>query len=150
MSGIADKRSPEIRHAASLPPEKIRSLSRQLAPPSSGKSTVVRPVHPDTVLIIFSCILPVFLVGILKQQPVMFIPALLVLAVLYALYFFLRKSIVARFERDQQYQKDQHIRIEKAIKDWMKLYYCDRDGGIFMPGKDELVPPDQMIRYLMK
>ncbi len=32
----------------------------------------------------------------------------------------------------------------------MKLYYCDRDEGIFLPGKVELVPPEQMLDYLMR
>ncbi len=40
--------------------------------------------------------------------------------------------------------------IERGIKTWMKLYYCDRDAGVFLPGINELVPPEQMIGYLLK
>jgi hypothetical protein len=121
-----------------------------MAPPSSGKSAPIRPVHPDTVLIVFSFILPFFLLGILKQQPVMIIPVLLVLAGLYGLYFFKRKAILAKFEREQDNQRELQARIERGIKTWMKLYYCDRDEGIFLPGKDELVPAEQMMGFLLQ
>jgi hypothetical protein len=150
MSGIADKRSPEIRRATQMPTQKLRLLSQVLAPPSSGKSAPVRPVHPDTVLIVFSCILPIFLFGILKQQPVTLVPVLLVLACLYGLYFYKRQAIIAKFEREQDSQTQAQARIERGIKTWMKLYYCDRDEGVFLPGKDELVPVDQMTSYLMQ
>ena len=150
LSGIADKRSPEIKQATKISPQKLRSLSRLMAPPSSGKSSPVRPIHPDTVLIVFSCVLPFFLFGILKQQPIMLIPVLLVLAGLYGLYFFKRKAITAKFERGQNNQRQSQARIERGIQTWMKLYYCDRDEGIFLPGKDQLVPPEQMTSYLMQ
>lgn len=150
MSGIADKRSPEIRQATKIPAQKLRSLSRVLAPPSSGKSVPIRPIHPDTVVIVFSCVLPIFLFGILKQQPIMLIPALLVLACLYGLYFYKRKAVISKFELEQDSQKQAQARTERGIKTWMKLYYCDRDEGIFLPGKDELVPPDQMSSFFMQ
>jgi hypothetical protein len=88
----------------------------------------IRPVHPDTVLIVFSCVLPFFLYGILRQQPVVFIPALLVLAGLYGLYFYKHKTIIAKFEREADSQRDTQARIERGIKTWMKLCYCDRAG----------------------
>ena len=150
MSGIADKRSPEIQQATKIPNPKLRSLSQLLAPPSSGKSAPLRPVHPDTVLIFFSCVLPFFLFGILKQQPIMIIPVLLVLAGLYGLYFFKRQVVIAKFERQQDNQRQSQVRVERGIKTWMKLYYCDRDEGIFLPGKDELIPPEQMMGYLLQ
>jgi len=150
MAGIAGKRSQDIAGSTSIPVQKLRTLSRLLAPPSSGKSTTFRPVHPDTVLIVFSCVLPIFLIGIMKQQPVMLLPTLFVLACLYGLYFFTRKSIIAKFERQQDDQQQTRVRVERAIKDWMKLYYCTRDEGVFLPGKAELVPPDQMTNYLMQ
>ena len=150
LSGIADKRSPDIGRAVTISRQKLRSLSRLLAPPSSGKSTPVRPVHPDTVLIVFSCVLPIFLYGIWQQQPGMLIPALLVLAGLYGLYFFKRPSIIAKFEHEQNNQRQSQARIERGIKTWMKLYYCDRDEGVFLPGQDELIPPEQVLGYLLK
>jgi len=150
LAGIADKRAPEIGQATKIPSQKLRPLSRLLAPPSSGKSAPIRPLHPDTVLIVFSCILPFFLLGILKQQPAMLIPIVLVLAILYGFYFFKRKAVVAKFERAQANQREAQARIERGIKTWMKLYYCDRDAGVFLPGKDELVPVEQMISYLMR
>jgi hypothetical protein len=75
---------------------------------------------------------------------------LLVLAGLYGLYFFKRASIIGKFEREQDSQRQSQARIERGIKTWMKLYYCDRDEGVFLPGKEELVPPEQMMAYLLK
>jgi hypothetical protein len=150
MSGIADKRSPEIGQATNISRQKLRSLSRLLAPPSSGKSSPVRPVHPDIVLVVFSCVLPFFLYGIWQQQPGVLVPALLVLAGLYGLYFFKRNAIIAKFMREQDSQRQSQVRIERGIKTWMKLYYCERDEGVFLPGQDELVPPEQVMGYLLK
>ena len=80
----------------------------------------------------------------------MLIPVLLVLAGLYGLYIFKRKSIIEKFERQKEGQRESQARIERGIKTWMKLYYCDRDQGVFLPGQDELVPPDQMMNFLLK
>jgi hypothetical protein len=150
MSAIADKRAPEIRQASQIPAQKLRSLSRILAPPSAGKSSATRPVHPDIVVIVFSCVLPIFLFGILKQQPVTLIPILFVLACLYGLYFYKRQAIIAKFERQQESRQQEQARVERGIKTWMQLYYCDRDQGVFLPGKGELVPLEQLHSYLLR
>ncbi len=155
LSGIAgktrsDKHSPQIKQASRIPAHKLRPLSRALAPPSSGKSSPVRPIHPDTVVIAFSCILPIFLYGILKQQPAALIPIGSVLAILYGLYFYQRRAVIAKFESQQENQKREQARIERGIKTWMKLYYCDRDGGVFIPGQDELTPLEGLTGYLLR
>jgi hypothetical protein len=149
MAGIADRRSPDIASLTRIPAQKLSPLSRLLKPPS-GKSSTLRPIHPDTMLIFFSCMLPIFLIGILKDQPFMVLPVLLILACLYGLYFFTRKGIIAKFERQQNEQKQTRLRVERAVKTWMKLYYCTRDEGVFLPGEDELIPADQMTSFLMQ
>jgi len=143
LSGIADKRSPEIKRASHIPAHKLRLLSRAFAPPSSGKSSPVRPIHPDIVVIAFSCVAPIFLYGILKQQPAMIVPTLLVMAVLYGVFFYQRRAIIAKFEIQQENQKREQARVERGLQTWMKLYYCDRDEGVFLPGTDKLVALDQ-------
>src|SRR5512139_235338 len=52
----------------------ISELRHLLAPPSSGKSQVTRPIHPDLILLVFTGVLPVFLVGIMNNQRVLLIP----------------------------------------------------------------------------
>ena len=122
---------------------------RKLAPPSGGKANNFRPLHPDLLVIGFSLVLPVFVYGILNQQPALFVPILVLLVGAYTLYLIFRRSLVAKFEADQQSQKDEKKRVEKAIGAWMKLYFCAREEGVFIPGGGEVIPVDQMPGYLM-
>jgi len=125
------------------------SLSRKLTPPSSGKKAPTRPLHPDLVVTTFSLIVPIFLYGIFATQGVAILPMLALVAILYGLYFWKRKSIIAKFERQQKEQQEKDARVQRSISRWMKLYYCGRDDGVFEPGKGELVPVDFMLGYLL-
>ena len=79
----------------------------------------------------------------------MLIPVLIILAGFYGLYFFKRKAVVAKFEQQQAAKRDEQRRIERGIKTWMRLYYCARDEGVFLPGGSDLIPVDQMNWYLL-
>ena len=131
-----------------IPARDLYVLSRKFAPPSEGKSALVRPIHPDLVIGIFTLVVPIFLIGILAQQRGLLLPVLLILACFYALYFYKRKTVIARYDQEKTSKDAAQTRVECAIKSWMKLYYCARDGGIFLPGRGELVPVDQMAAYL--
>ena len=139
--------NPEIRRK---PTPSQRALSRRLAPPASSKQVTMRLVHPDTVVIGFSLIAPVFLYGILTSQRTMFLPMLAILAAIYGLYFWKRKTIIDRFEGQKASRQAADERIKRGIARWMKLYYCARDDGVFVPGGDELIPADQMAGYLYR
>lgn len=136
LEGIRDKR--------------LYALSRKLAPPSSGKATLTRPIHPDIIVIVFSCIIPFFLAGILRQQKSLFFPILALLICAYGFYLYKRKTIVAKYVHEQAVKREAQTRIERGIASWMRLYYCARDEGVFLPGKGELIPVDQMISYLLQ
>lgn len=127
-----------------------RALSRRLAPPASSKQVTMRLIHPDTVVIGFSLIGPIFLYGILTSQTAMFLPVLALLAALYGLYFWKRKPLIAKFESQQASRQAADERVKRGIARWMKLYYCARDDGVFLPGGDELIPADQMAGYLYR
>ncbi len=58
--------------------------------------------------------------------------------------------MIARFEGQQASRQAAEERIKRGIDRWMKLYYCARDDGVFMPGSDELIPADLMIGYLYR
>lgn len=137
--------NPNVR---SKPTPSQRALSRRLAPPASGKQVIIRPIHPDMVVVAFSLIAPVFLYGILSSQRVMFLPVLAVLAIFYGFYFWKRKTMIARFEDQQASRQAADERVKRGVERWMKLYYCSRDDGLFVPGSDELVPVDQIAGYL--
>jgi hypothetical protein len=139
--------NPELRRK---PTPHERALSRRLAPPSSSRQVNMRLVHPDTVVVGFSLIAPIFLYGILTSQPGMFVPLLILLAAIYGLYLWKRKTIIARFEEQQASRQAADERIKRGIARWMKLYYCARDDGVFVPGGDELIPADQIAGYLYR
>jgi hypothetical protein len=156
IAGIEQSKSPEGSQPGStqdtkgIPTGRLANLSRRLKPPSSGKQAVTRPVHPDSVILIFSLVLPIFLVGIGKSQPTALIPAVMILACFYGFYFWKRKPILAKFEREQENRKKTEEQVRTQLDRWMKLYYCARDDGIFSPEDGEITPADQIAGYLMK
>lgn len=145
-----DLASQVLARLPNLTPQDLQALSRALAPPSSAKAALTRLVHPDLVVLVFSLVIPIFLVGILNQQRVALIPVLVVLALAYGLYFYKRKDILAKFAQTQSEQKAKQTRIERGVKTWMKLYYCTQDEGVFLPGKKELVPIEELTNYLFE
>jgi hypothetical protein len=122
----------------------LRQLSRRLKPPSSGKGTPFRALHPDLVVLTFSLIIPVFLYGIFTSQTNLFLPALVLLVVFYGVYFLRRKSMIAKFDRQVEASRAATRRSEQRIGRWMKLYYCARDDVVFVPKTSLSVPADQM------
>lgn len=127
----------------------IAALRRQLAPPSSGKSEITRLVHPDLVVLVFTGILPVFLLGIARSQAGLLLPVILVLAVFYLLYFWRRKALISHFERQKQAQQAGKRRIERAIGRWMRSYYCTQDGVVFEAGLPAWAPVERMDELLL-
>jgi hypothetical protein len=156
VAGIEKKRSsqnepennrPEAARAYALSsPE----LSRRLKPPAAGKRSMSRPLHPDLMVVVFSLVAPIFLYGIYDTQRQMVIPIIGVLVVIYALYFWKRKDLAARFEREKASQQTADDRIKRGIERWMRLYYCAHDDEVFLPGAPEATPTDQMMGLLLQ
>ncbi len=132
-----------------MPQVELKALGKRLSPPSAGRGSPVRPLHPDLVVATFSLVIPIFLAGIWNTQPGMRLPAVLVLAAFYGLYLWKRKAILKRFERQKAEQKAAAQRIQSGIARWMKLYYCAEDDVVFAPG-GEAIPADQMPGYLLE
>ena len=78
----------------------------------------------------------------------MLLPVIVLLAGFYALYFWQRRKLIARFKNEQAKQKTVEDRVKRMIAQWMKLYFCAQDDGVFEPGDGKLVPLDQMMGYL--
>ena len=135
---------------SALPPAELQALARRLKPPSSGKQAFSRPLHPDMVVIVFSLILPIFLYGIWTSQQQVLPAVLLVLTGAYALYFWKRKAIIARFQHNQNKRLSADERARRGVERWMKLYYCYGDDGVFPAQGGKLIPTDQMPGYLFR
>jgi hypothetical protein len=130
-----------------LSKNELQQLSRRLKPPSSGKQVFTRLVHPDLYLFVFGLIIPFFLYGIWTSQGVVFWPVTGFLGLLLSLYLWRRKAIMARFERQQAERRAASQRGERAVGQWMALYYCARDDGVFLPGEADLTPVEGMAAY---
>jgi hypothetical protein len=133
-----------------LSESELRALSRRLAPPASKKEAMMRPLHPDLMVLTFSLVIPIFLFGIFQDQSPMLLPALIVLGFFYVFYAWKRKSFVDKFELQLKKRQASQQQIRIGIDRWMKLYYCARDDGVFEPGAQQLVPSDDLMSFLMK
>ena len=132
-----------------IPPQELRALGKRLKPPASPKRAPTRPLHPNLVVVTFSLIIPLFLYRIYQNQPSVLPVVLALLAVLYILYLWGRKKIIARFERQVQANKASEERIRMGIERWMRLYYCRRDDIVFEPGLSPTAPAGEMMVFVM-
>jgi hypothetical protein len=121
-----------------------RNLARRLKPPASRRRLQSRPLHPDLIVITFSLIIPFFLYGIYTSQLNTLLPVLGLLAVVYGLYLWKRKAIIARFEGRQAAQRAADERVRQGIQRWMKLYYCADEDIVFTPGSTETLPAERI------
>lgn len=125
-----------------------RPLQQALAPPNSGKKTVTRLIHPDTMVIVFSLVAPFFLAGIASSQAGMLAPTLGLLVAGYAAYLWQRQRLIRRFKQQEAQEKAEKVSVEQRIAGWMKLYYCAEDEVVFAAGSEESAPVEQMQVYL--
>lgn len=138
-----------LANLGDLPAEEIRRIGRRFKPPASPRRAPTRPLHPDLVVITFSLIVPLFLYRIYQTQPSVLPVVLLLLALAYGLYFWQRRRVIARFQRQVQAGKAAEERIRAAIERWMGLYYCQRDDLVFEPGSPVTAPADDLLPFVM-
>jgi hypothetical protein len=137
--------------AVGLSPQRLKALRPLLSPPqSSKKKGFIRPISPDQLVVGFSLILPFVLYGIYTDQPQSLLFALLAIAGVYGLYFWQRKTLMARFNAELAKQAAENERIVRAVERWLMLYYCERDAGVFASPQGPLIPLDDIEPYLMR
>jgi hypothetical protein len=118
--------------------------------PPSGKATITRLVNPDQVVMVFSVLAIFFLYQIFMTQKNVFPIAVAILAAFYIIFFLGRKKILAKFQLQKKKELDEKGAIEGAVGNWMKLYYCIRDDGVFEPQKKDWIPLTELDAYLAK
>lgn len=153
LIGIGLNRQPGVTDAApiqpnlaDLPEGEYRRLARLFKPPASTRRLPFRALHPDLVITTFSLVILFFLFNIYLSQPGNLLPILVLLGIGYASYFWKRRSILVRFETSQASQRATEQRVRQGIDRWMKLFYCARDGGVFEPGDETLLPAEELAR----
>lgn len=161
MDAIGAGRLPEIGRGraaattnggrlAGIPDREQRKLVRRLGPPSSGRKSLTRLIHPDQMVLSFSVMILLFVGLMLRSQPQLLWPVGGILILFYLLYLWRRPRIIERYEREVLSLNDNYRRTEAAVGVWMRLYYCGRDDGVFIPGENELVPLDEMGDFLYR
>jgi hypothetical protein len=158
MDAIGAGRLPTVRQGGAagsksgrltdLPDKELRSLIRRLAPPASRRKSMTRLIHPDQMILSFSVMILLFVLIMLRNQPRLLLPVGGILIVFYALYLFRRPALIRRYEGEIRSFNDERRSVEEAVGVWMKLYYCGRDDGVFLPGEEELIPLDNMASFL--
>lgn len=131
-----------------LKTQTLRSVVSSFGPPSGGKQ-IIRPVSPNLVMMAFSLIAIFFLIQIYTTQREMFIPILILVAIVYLGYAIFYKQIYAKYTRQIQSNINIKTSYEAAIGKWMRLYYCARDDGVFDPVENQMVPLQSMETYLL-
>lgn len=143
-----DSNAPIGLNISTLPENDLKQLSQKLKPPASPKQAFSRPVHPDTVVLTFSLVVPFFIIGILQNQSGMIIPMVILLTLSYILYFLKRRQIVSKFNKILEERLTSEKRTRRALERWMSIYYCARDDVIFEPRTGRWAPLDQIHGFL--
>lgn len=147
---LTDSENGRLKIDSMMNSQELSGLTKKLSPPTSGKKSTFRPIHPDLVVLVFSLISPIFLYRIAINQQVMLPWILLLMAVFYGFYFWKRKYLTARFDAQLQAQKAAEERVQNGIKRWMQLYYCARDEIVFNPLDSQSVQVDLINGYLLQ
>lgn len=125
----------------------IHQVTLQFGPPS-GRSQVVRPVHPDLVAGMFSAVAVVFLLNTFWVASSVFWAILVIWLVSLALYWSTRKPVLNRYRGLEITARGDRKAVEISVGKWMKAYYCSEDGCVFMPGRTDAAPLNQLQQYL--
>jgi hypothetical protein len=140
---------PDFSTWEQIPAGGLVVLAAQLAPPQTSKKVPTRPIHPDMMLLAFGLVSPIFIFGILSNQPGMLVFVLPFLIGLVVFYLWQRKKLVAKHENIVASQRAENERTQRAIERWLWLRYCARDHVVFLPGKEAL-PPEQINKLLFE
>lgn len=130
--------------------EELIQLSTRLSPPSSGKRSTFRPIHPDWAVAALSMLAPIFIINMIASQSNVILPALIVLAGFYGFYFWKRAGLIENYQTMLQSQKTEEQRVRGAIERWLMLYYCFNDDCVFMPSDQAGTPADQIAGRIFR
>ncbi len=126
-----------------------REVARMAAPPS-GAGKVLRPLHPDAVVLGFAAISGLVLREMFRSRFQGLLPAAVVLAVALAAYLLGRRFVIRRFSREREREAGEGRRVRSAVEKWMELYYCGKEGSVFDPGSGRTYPVAGLADSLLK
>jgi len=109
-----------------------REIVRMAAPPSGG-GKAFRLLHPDAVVLGFAAISGFVLLEMSKSRSPGLIPAVAALAVALAAYLIWRRFVMRSYRRAKETEAAEKRRVRGAVEEWIRLYYCGKDGTVFDP-----------------
>ncbi|MHC1740461.1 MAG: hypothetical protein AB9897_05050 [Anaerolineaceae bacterium] len=125
-----------------------RQLMESFAPPQ-GDTQSTRAINPDWVAFAMLLVSVYFLYQILRTQYPIFWYMVGVAVIGFAAYGIFRKKIFAKYQAQNNLESGTKGKVEKAVGQWMKLYYCSKDNVVYSGSKSEAVPIDQMRSSLL-
>jgi hypothetical protein len=128
-------------------PVEIRQAVHLFGPPA-GRNQVTRPIHPDMYMYVFSAVTAVILINTFTAQRTFFWVILGIYAIFGVVYYFTRNSVVGGFRKRQEVDAAERDAVNRAVGDWMRLYYCTMDGCVFDPARPDTAPVEEIQRYL--
>jgi hypothetical protein len=127
----------------------IRQTSHLFGPPS-GRSQVTRPIHPDMYVFVFAAVTVVILINTFQNQRPFFWAILGIGLVFGVVYLFTRAKAVEKFRKRQEDAAAEKSAVDRAVGEWMKLYYCCDDGCVFDPARGDTALLEDMQRYIVQ
>lgn len=141
-----------------LPPERAAKMKdadyyhyvvESFAPPQGG-AQVIRSIDPDWVAVALGLLSVYILYQIYFAQHGIFWGMLAFAGVVLGAYLFFRKQIKLKFETEKRRESGDKDLIERAVGNWMKLYYCSTDNIVFGWKKGDRIPLTEMNQYLLQ
>ena len=140
---------PAERTAKMKDADYYRYVVESFAPPQGG-AQVIRSINPDWVAVALGLLSIYILYQIYFEQHEMFWGMLAFAVVAMGAYIFFRKQIKLKFEAEKRKESGDKELIERAVGNWMKLYYCSTDNVVFGWKKGDQVPLQEMNSYLLQ
>lgn len=140
---------PAERTAKMKDADYYRYVVESFAPPQGG-AQVIRSINPDWVAVALGLLSVYILYQIYFEQHELFWGMLAFAVVALGAYAFFHKQIKLKFETEKRKESGDKELIERAVGNWMKLYYCSTDNIVFGWKKGDQVPLPEMNSYLLQ
>ena len=127
----------------------IRQTVHLFGPPA-GRTQITRPIHPDMYMVVLAAIAIVILLNTFMTQRAFFWAILGISLVFGVVYLFTRSRVLEVFSRRQEAAAAEKAAVNRAVGDWMKLYYCSQDGCVFDPRRSDTAPVEDLQGYLAR
>jgi hypothetical protein len=126
-----------------------RQITHLFGPPS-GRKQGTRPIHPDMYMFVLAAVTVVFLLNTYSKQQTFFGIILFISVIFGVVYFFTRNKAVARFSKRLEEGEAEKLAVDRAVGEWMKVYYCCNDGCLFDPSREDTASLEELHRYLIQ